>query len=176
MEVAMVADLHRTDRAWQRTANVSGNRGACLQDSIGQGLLRFGQIATLLGQKIKGAIAALDQAFDPRRDVCRADRPRREIRNVGPAGQCGLQLAGPAPDLCQQPQIGSQLRAFRQGRCRQHALIVDETAEVGFGDSPGVAWFPMKHAPRRRASPIASNELDRAQQVRNVAVSGLFDR
>ena len=65
----------------------------------------------------------------------------------------------------------------RACRRRQHALIVDEAAEIGVGDRPGVALIldePMRDG--ERAPSIAFDQLDRAQQIGHVPVAGVLDQ
>ncbi len=178
MEVAVMADLHRVDGWRQRAADVVGDRGSRCQQAIGQGLVGVVESIALFGQEVERVAAALNKTFRPGRNVRGADRLGRELRNVGPARQRALQLAGPARDLPQRLQIGRKLRAFfGRGRARQHALVVDEAAEIGAGDRPGVALVldePVRDG--ERASLFAFDQFDRAQQIRDVPVAGMLDQ
>ena len=179
MEVAVVADLDRVDRRPAASAGCARRsrraRPACGRPAPGRlrpGSPRFSASrsrAWLLRSIRRSVQAAMS---------CGPTRLGREVGNIAAARQRALQLAGAAADLPERLQIGGQLRAFLgRGRGRQHALVVDEAAEIGAGHRPGVALvFDEAMRDRERAALVAFDKFDRSQQIGDVAVFGMLDQ
>ena len=126
------------------------------------------RLAALVGQQVEacGALRSIRRSVQAAMSSAPTGSGAKS-GNVGPARQRALQFAGAAADLPHALQIGRQLRAFLgRGRRRQHALIVDEAAEIGAGDRPGVALV-LDEAMRdgERAALLAFDQFDRAEQV-----------
>ena len=130
MEVAVVPDLQRRGFRRQHAADVIGDLPVLLDQPVRQRGACIVHLVVLGGEEIEGERAAFEQPLGPRGDVGIVDRLGREIGNVGPAGQRGLQFAGAQPDLPHALQVGRKLGVVL-GRLRGlRALVVDEAVEI----------------------------------------------
>ena len=148
------------------------------QHAIDQGLVGFVETVALAGQQIECVAAALDQPLGPAAMSAGwigSGREALRYRAGSPARfatrRCGGRSAAAAADRRQAPGF------LRERRRRQHALVVDEAAEIGAGDGPGVALV-LDEAVRdgERAALFALDQFDRAQQIGHVPVAGLLDQ